>query len=562
MAEEPEFIGVILSGGNSQEAKFQLFKEAEKGNIQEGMMVIVKTEKEKKLLGRVSSIIPYNAFFQEGDAWSEARRHKQKIPEEISRQFEICSVELLMKLPRKEITYPPRPGERVYAIDMDQHSEDIFLVKRDDEGIIWLGSLAGYQSSPIPLDIEKMPMHFAVFGVTGSGKSFNTGVLLENLLRINCGENRRVSYPLMIIDAHGDYIEYTQLNNSQLETFGFCPQNISRFVFPIAFRSIGGELNIERLGINLDLIPFRELAEIIVTYYKGTTQDSDLQINGIVRLFEEAIDAGLISEGDAQGYGFELNLLFTNNDIFNQLINTTLAGLDGIHPSTKSSIQRQLEEFKRLEGNYNLLSTDSILMDSGFVDNFTRSQSMAVVDFSADGAPGVDLKTKQMVLTYISTILFNQFTEFKINNQERYMSLIIEEAQNFCPSSSYPIGYSLSHSILSAIATQGRKFGLNLGIITQRPSFVDKIVLSMCNTFIIQRISPEDFNFVQSVTGGLPPSLARKLTNLETGKAIITGQMLTVPFPLLIRIPYEERNVEVSRGETSVVRVLGENING
>lgn len=159
-------------------------------------------------------------------------------------------------------------------------------------------------------------------------------------------------------------------------------------------------------------------------------------------------------------------------------------------------------------------------------------------------------------MTYLATLLFNKFSNYKIREKSRYLIFLIEEAQNFIPDKSYPVGSSLAKNKLSLIATQGRKFGLSLCIVTQRPSFIDKIVLSMCNTFYIHRISPDDVSYVRSVTGGLPESIGRRLTRLNQGELIVTGQMNRVPFPLLIKIPFKERIVEHTQGTTEVVNTL------
>jgi DNA helicase HerA-like ATPase len=157
-------------------------------------------------------------------------------------------------------------------------------------------------------------------------------------------------------------------------------------------------------------------------------------------------------------------------------------------------------------------------------------------------------------MTYLASMLFDKFTRFKIEGKEKYLIFMIEEAQNFCPDKSFPISTSLAHRKLSDIATQGRKFGLSLCLISQRPSFVDRIVLSMCNTFFIHRVSPEDVGFVRSVTGGLAPSVSNRLTRLNRGELIVTGQMNTVPFSLDIVIP--GRKVPHTVGKTRVVENL------
>jgi DNA helicase HerA-like ATPase len=131
---------------------------------------------------------------------------------------------------------------------------------------------------------------------------------------------------------------------------------------------------------------------------------------------------------------------------------------------------------------------------------------------------------------------------------------VIEEAQNYCPNlAEYRIGYSLARDVLQQIATQGRKFGLCFCLITQRPSYVDPVIMSMCNTFLIHRIAPGDEGFVRRVTGGLPESLERKLTRLETGRVIITGQAIKSGLPMLAGIRMGiDRIVEQKAGKVEI----------
>jgi len=79
----------------------------------------------------------------------------------------------------------------------------------------------------------------------------------------------------------------------------------------------------------------------------------------------------------------------------------------------------------------------------------------------------------------------------------------------------------------------------------------------MCNTFFIHRLSPEDVNYVKSVTGGLPSTFSNKLTSLPQGELIVSGQMNKVPFPLLIKIKKSDRTVIHTAGSTNVVERLG-----
>jgi DNA helicase HerA-like ATPase len=552
MAEKKEYVGIILSGSTTTEAVCQLLESAERGGIKEGMLLLVESG-ERKILARVAQIIPYNDFYLEGDPWSEARRKNLPIPEDVARRYEVCKLDLLIEVPRAEIKNPPQPGDYVLKIDPKVHEKDIFGVSRKDPRYIWFGSLMGYKEVPVPLNVENIPMHMAIFGVTGSGKSYTAGALIEKLMDIPVKNGKNVSYPLIIIDAHGDYTDYVNYvaKGNKLGQIGW----IRRYVFPKAYARTDmrrlGEF-VRPIGINLDLISQRELAEIIVLYYKGTTEGAELQVDAIDNLFDRM---------KAEGYD-KIQDMLNPDKYFKNLLEMLdrFAEETGMAPATKGAVKRALNSFVTIEREHKLLSIESDLQEAtiidniieqvNFVDQITKEGGVAIFDFSADGAPGVDLKTKQFVMTYLASLLFEQFTNYKIKREDRYLLLIIEEAQNFCPDKTYPISFSLAHAKLSAIATQGRKFGLSLCLISQRPSFVDRIVLSMCNSFFIHRISPEDVSFVRNISGGLPPSLVSKLTTMSQGDLIITGQMNTVPFPLVIHVP--ERQVKHTVGEINV----------
>jgi DNA helicase HerA-like ATPase len=379
--------------------------------------------------------------------------------------------------------------------------------------------------------------------VTGSGKSFDTGALIEKLASIPVATNRNVSFPMLIIDAHGDYLEYAR-HRAKGNNLG-AVDSVTRYVFPDAWRRLRAAGPVERLepiGINLDCLEPRDLAELVVQYYGGA--GSELQTHGLERTFSEMRDGG-----------WSLSSLFTSG--YEQLTaQIKKKPASEIHDAAKTAILRALSKFREAEDKFRLFSQKSPLQDKDWVDELTRQGNIALIDFSAEGAPGVELPMKQLVMTYLAAVLFASFTRYKVQGEDRYLLFVIEEAQNFCPDPSYPVGATLAKTKLSAIATQGRKFGLGLCLISQRPSFVDGIVLSMCNTFFIHRVSPEDVSFVRTVTGGLPPGLLDRLTKLSRGEIIITGQMSKVPFPLVVRVEKEDRKVAHPAGTTEVVKNL------
>ncbi|MEM3760139.1 MAG: ATP-binding protein [Candidatus Bathyarchaeia archaeon] len=540
-------VGVVLSGASTQSAVCQVYEHAEKGKLREGMFLQIESQGKRKILGRVTSIKPQNEFYLPGDAWTEARRKQWQVPINLARQYELFELELLGELPGlKEITVPPYAGDNVYEIDVSKAPEEIFGVKNPSPGVIWYGTLLGYSGAPIPLTIEGIPMHCAVFGVTGSGKSYDVGALIEKLVRIYSGENIQLSIPMLIIDANADYIDYFK-HCQEKGSLGACP-TVLRFVFPNSPELKTYPRNTRPIAINLNNLTLRELAELIVQYYSGG-EKNELQVAGIETLIQT-----MEAKGDIASENYQQ--IFLDDDVFQNAFKRLeeLRKTDAIHSATAAAIGRGLNKFREIEKRFSLLS-ETPRIEGDFIDNLTEKRLIAILDFSADAAPGVPLSLKQLVISYLSSILFQRFMEYKVRREERYMLFIIEEAQNYCPNLSvYNVGYSLAKEKLSQIATQGRKFGLSLCLISQRPSFIDPIVLSMCNTFFIHRISPEDVSFVKKVCGGLPKDLEQRLTTLERGEVIVTGQMSLLPFPAVIHVP--EREVPHTYGKTDVLSAL------
>jgi hypothetical protein len=569
--ENEEVIGTILSGASTAKATCLLKMEAERGAIEEGMLVIIRShtkEGKRDLLARVEAIQPVDESYERGGFLTEAIRKGMPVPKDISRKFEIAELSLLFGIGkgRREIRYPPLAGDEVLLIkDVKSLGPEIFGVNEDDL-IIKCGTLSGYEDLPVMLSIEALPMHLAVFGITGSGKSYNIGAIIEKLASIKWKDERKNEvtkhFPILAIDPNGDYVDYWEhfIINGNL---GAYPQ-VVRYVFSLSVvvktlpkKWVKNPMEYIRL-FNIDLNEFkgspRDLAEAIIVYYAGDIAGRELQASALGALLKHMIDSGTIKD---------LNVLFTYRRLYENLINLVDNPPQGISiaPQTAEAIKRQLDTFRRdIVDNYALI-TKAQPFTRSTVDELVKKGGLAVIDFTVIGAPGYPLHLKQFIVYYIAYLLFKRFVEYKQQEElQRSLLFVIEEAQNYCPNlAEYRIGYSLARDVLQQIATQGRKFGLCLCLLTQRPSYVDPVIMSMCNTFFIHRIAPGDESFVKRVTGGLPDSLERRLTRLDTGYVIITGQAIKSGLSLLVHIRKGiDRLVEQKAGKVETAPGLPE----
>jgi DNA helicase HerA-like ATPase len=108
------------------------------------------------------------------------------------------------------------------------------------------------------------------------------------------------------------------------------------------------------------------------------------------------------------------------------------------------------------------------------------------------------------------------------------INFIIEEAHRFVRNeNNYGV---LGYNIFERIAKEGRKFGLLLGISSQRPSDLSKTVVSQCSNFIIHRIqNPDDLQYISKMVPYVDQGIIDRLTYLQTGHALVFGTAINLP---------------------------------
>jgi hypothetical protein len=127
--------------------------------------------------------------------------------------------------------------------------------------------------------------------------------------------------------------------------------------------------------------------------------------------------------------------------------------------------------------------------------------------------------------------------------------LVLEEAHNFAPRS-VEGDYSPSRNIIRKIAREGRKFGVGLCVISQRPNKLDADVLSQCNTQVIMKIvNPSDQEYIRQSVETVTEDIVRDLPSLSRGEAIIVGSAIKLPVPVRIR----ERKTKISGEDVDIV---------
>ncbi|MBI4393206.1 MAG: ATP-binding protein [Euryarchaeota archaeon] len=375
---------------------------------------------------------------------------------------------------------PFKAGERVLRADADLIRSVLGLA--DDDGA-YIGFLAGHDI-PVRLDINALVQkHVCVLAKTGAGKSYVVGVILEELLK--------KQVPIVVIDPHGEYSSLAEPNVERRE------MTIMR-----------------RFGVKP-----KGYSEAVIEYSPDNAVNANAQ---------------------------KLKLDGTNlrphefNDILGGRISSVQMGM--LHQAIKAitdrgkdyTVRDVIEEVKRNQSNakWNLVSTLELVEGLGiFHEEGTPVAALAKKgQCTVVNLRGVPPEIQQMVVSRLGKELF----EARKLNRIPPMMLVVEEAHNFCPERGY--GVALSSDLLRTVAAEGRKFGLGLTVVSQRPAKVDKNVVSQCNTqFILKVTNPNDLKAISSSVEGLTGEMEGEIAKLPVGVAIVSNAALAQPIFVEIR---------------------------
>lgn len=358
----------------------------------------------------------------------------------------------LTKAPRRVI----EPDSIVYQADQELISETLGL---KDEGLR-IGSLETNPEINIHVNAEDFYKHFAVLAQTGAGKSYLTGVLIEEMLEQD--------FPVLILDPHGEYSSLSMPN----------PENDEEQAsYEVKEYSPNTDINSEALPLRFSSKNFekKELTTLIPDSL--TNSQMGVLYNALKRLQEKDDDYGLKDLMDAV--------------------------------SQEDSTAK-----------WNLLNYLEQLDDSGL---FSQN-SMALEDLVEPGrATIINLRAVEPETTEMTAyLLAKKLFDLRKRNKIPPFITILEEAHNFTPEKGF--GQTVSNPILRKIASEGRKFGLGLGVISQRPARIDKNVLSQCNTqFILRVTNPNDLKAISKSFEGITSEVESMIKSLPPGVAFALG---------------------------------------
>ncbi|MAK98661.1 MAG: ATPase [Citromicrobium sp.] len=391
---------------------------------------------------------------------------------------------------RRGVTRYPTPGGMVFAAS----SSDLKQVfAGDGRAFIEVGTVFPTRDIRAGLYIDQLlGKHFALLGSTGTGKSTTTALMLHRICEASPQGH------VIMIDPHGEYAS--------------------------AFGSNGALLDVGNLRMPYWLMNFEEHCEVLLTS-RGNDRQVDADI--LAKCLHAARSKNRLAESIGK-VTVDSPIPYLLSDLSAQLVKEMgdLEKTSGIAPYMR--IKTKLDDLKT-DPRYQFMFSGMLVGDTmgEFLSRILRlptdGKPISIIDVS-----GVPSDITSTVVAVLSRLVFDYATWAR-EERTRPILLVCEEAHRYVPNEKH-FDESSVGKVLSRIAKEGRKYGIALGLVTQRPSDLAEGVLSQCGTIISMRLNNErDQAFVKAAMPEGARSFLDTIPALRNRECIICGEGTAVP---------------------------------
>jgi hypothetical protein len=402
---------------------------------------------------------------------------------------------------RRGVTRYPIPGSAVMPVTTAD-LQSVFAA--DDSPHIEIGTV--YPTDDIRGALYVDPMlskHFAVLGSTGTGKSTSVSLILHRISQLSPEGH------IVMIDPHGEY--------------------------SAAFKGCGELFNVDNLQLPYWLMNFEEHCEVLLTT-QGAERERDSDI------LAKCLLAARTKGKDLSQYGkvtVDSPIPYLLTDL-NAIITNEMGKLDRAGDTLPyQRLKTKLDELKA-DPRYTFMFSGMLVSDSmpAFISRLFRlpanGRPISIVDVS-----GVPSDITSVVVSVLARMVFD-YAIWSRTEAQRPILLVCEEAHRYVPKDEKS-GAQAVRKILERIAKEGRKYGVSLGLITQRPSDLAEGVLSQCGTIISMRLNNDRD---QACVRAAMPEGARGFLDaipaLRNRECIVCGEGVSIP----IRVRFDDLEPE------------------
>ncbi len=446
------------------------------------------------------------------------------------------------------LTIPPTGAKPASREDIER----IYKSSIDENEKFSFSKLAQDTTIEIPVNGNKFfNKHFAIVGATGSGKSHTVAKILQEAISARTGG-------------------YDGLNNSHIVLFDI--HNEYKTAFPSA-----NFIGIDNLVLPYWLLNSEELEELFLDteandhnqrfiFKEAIVFNKKLNFNGTEEEKNKIhYDSPLYFDIDyVLKYAKEKNIELVDSGEVYAASNKEKAGQPKL---TNGSLNGKLTNYvNRLESKINDRRFDFLLGSPSKAITFEdtlkqfigysnqREANITIIDLG-----GIPFEVLSITVSLISRLLFDYGYFFKKHLDKVGEScktpilLVYEEAHKYVPKSDLS-KYRASKNAIERIAKEGRKYGVTLGILSQRPSEISETIFSQCNSFVVMRLTnPEDQYYVKRLLPDTLGNLTDTLPSLQSGEALLIGESIVIPS--LVKINKCDDEIKPSSNDIKYIEV-------
>ena len=472
----------------------------------------------------------------------------------------------------------------------------------DTDGFMKLGESPFYDGKPIFLDVNNFfSNHFAIFGNTGSGKSCGVSRLFQNMFqdrRLNpyksnififdsSGEYYSAFNNLNSINPNYNYRYYSTnevdglgeklrlpvylLNKDDLALLLQCNAHSQ---LPIIERMLKLALVFSQKDVDANAYKNHLIAKAIMSILY-TNETSPNKRNEIFSILGSCSTPEFNLEAPVQGIGyvrkFRECFLIDNSGNFSEsvLLNEYVSSFikeefDSYEPH--GGVYYDLDTLEKAL-NFTLISEGWLRNDQTYGDAVTLKVRLHAL-IVGENAKYFDYKDYVSLETYLSSMLINDGKKYQIVNinlsdiddefckvlTKIYSRLIFDFSKSLKQRASIPFHIILEeahryiqndndrflfgYNIFERIAKEGRKYGVILGIITQRPVELSDNVISQCTNFLIFKINhPMDIDYIRKTIPHITDDIIEKQKSLQAGTCLGFGLGFRIPLIVKMEMP-------------------------
>jgi hypothetical protein len=425
---------------------------------------------------------------------------------------------------------PPQSGKQIFLADDEMLANILSRKRRGQPGSATIGSLLTRAPDAVPIVLsvkDLVSTHLAIIASTGAGKSYLASVIIEELMQPH---NKAC---VLVIDPHGEYSTLDQIAN-----------------FPqFAEQSDDGRGRLNTSNADLSdstrrgrfIAPTADLSASRVPRGAGYSAQVKVYKPEQVKVRISTLDMGdmrhLLTEmTEKQQY------------LLSRALRKVKEGRNGA-PWGANDLKNAIKAVSKQKGDDDSDGADDSStvhaltwrVEQRFVNSFTFDDTQHL-DLQEIFKPGqctilqlneIDERDQQVIVATLLRRLNRARMDTergKVHSGESYLPypvfVLLEEAHHFAPGGAEVV----STSILKQVLAEGRKFGIGVGLISQRPGKLDADVLSQCQTQCIMRIVNEiDQKSVAAAIEGVGRDLLDNLPALSKGQVIIAGAAVNTP---------------------------------